>query len=258
MREDEYLRILSKNISNRKIRKEICMEIKNHIMDQKEVYIKMGYSNDDAEKAAIKDMGDPKATGKMLDSVHPPTIDWIQIIALIMITLTLQVLKMLSELGGSYFSSIAPIDILRILGIFLSAYGLIWIGVEKYSDLPFFYGKSQRGGSNANAVFICSLAIVMMSHSLLQTIILLLIFALIIAIERSIIESKRIKKEQKFLWQQGIAYEDFNYKGKAIFNNAPQKVYSQDEPIKKGDPIIITKIDGFNLIVKKQDLHNNN
>ncbi|NFD76579.1 hypothetical protein FC826_04565 [Clostridium botulinum] len=258
MREDEYLRILSKNISNRKMRKEICMEIKNHIMDQKEVYIKMGYSNDDAEKAAIKDMGDPKVTGKMLDSVHPPTIDWIQIIALIMITLTLQILKILSELGGSDFSSIAPIDILRILGIFLSAYALIWIGIEKYSDLPFFYGKSQRGGSNANGVFICSLAIVMMSHSLLQTIILLLIFAPIIAIERSIIESKRIKKEQKFLWQQGIAYEDFNYKGKAIFNNFPQKVYSQNEPIKKGDSIIITKIDGFNLIVEKQNLHNNN
>ncbi|MCS4522193.1 NfeD family protein [Clostridium botulinum] len=98
----------------------------------------------------------------------------------------------------------------------------------------------------------------MMSHSLLQTIIFLLIFAPIIAIERSIIESKRIKKEQKFLWQQGIAYEDFNYKGKAIFNNSPRKVYSQNEPIKKGDPIIITKIDGFNLVVEKQDLHNNN
>lgn len=256
MREDEYLRILSKNISNRKMREEICMEIKITLWIK--VYIKMGYSSDDAERAAIKDMGNPKATGKMLDSVHPPTIDWIQIIALIMITLTLQVLKILSELSGSNFSSIAPIDILRILGIFLSAYSLIWIGIEKYSGLPFFYGKSQHGGSNANGVFICSLAIVMMSHSLLQTIILLLIFSPIIAIERSIIESKRIKKEQKFLWQQGIAYEDFNYKGKAIFNDSQQKVYSRNEPIKKGDPIIITKIDGFNLVVEKQNLHNNN
>ncbi|WP_256972881.1 permease prefix domain 1-containing protein [Clostridium botulinum] len=141
MREDEYLRILSKNISNRKMRKEICMEIKNHIMYQKEVYIKIGYSSDDAEKAAIKDMGDPKATGKMLDSVHPPTIDWIQIIALIMITLTLQILKMLSELGGSDFSSIAPIDILRIIGIFLSAYALIWIGIENIQTFHSFMAK---------------------------------------------------------------------------------------------------------------------
>ncbi|MCS4515718.1 NfeD family protein [Clostridium botulinum] len=43
-----------------------------------------------------------------------------------------------------------------------------------------------------------------------------------------------------------------------MFNNSPRKVYSQNEPIKKGDPIIITKIDGFNLVVEKQDLHNNN
>ncbi len=251
MKADEYLRLLSKNISNRKIRKEICMEINDHITDQKEAYIKMGYSNEDAEKAAVKDMGDPTATGKMLDSVHPPTIDWIQVIALTLITISLYLLKNILELNGLNFTSIAPIDILRILGIFFSAYGLIWLGIEKYSDCPFFYGRSQRGGSNANGVFICSLGFVMISHSFLQTIILICIFAPIIAIERAIIESKRIKKEQKFLWQQGIASEDFNYKGIGIFNNTLQKVYSQNESIKKGDPLIITSIDGFSLIVKK-------
>ncbi|WP_435653980.1 hypothetical protein [Clostridium botulinum] len=43
-----------------------------------------------------------------------------------------------------------------------------------------------------------------------------------------------------------------------MFNDSQQKVYSRNEPIKKGDPIIITKIDGFNLVVEKQNLHNNN
>lgn len=254
MNADEYLRFLRKNISNRKIREEICIEIKNHITDQKEVYVKMGYSNDDAEKAAVKDMGDPTTTGKMLDSVHPPTIDWIQIIALIIGTLIFQSLKTLLELNGINFSSIAPIDILRILGIFLLVYGVIWIAVEKYLDFPFFYGRSQRGGSNANAVFICSLGIVMTAHSFLQTIIFICIFAPIIAIERFIIESKRTQKEQKFLWQQGTASEDFTYKGKALFNNAMQTVYSQHESVKNGDPLIIVRIDGFNLIVKKAEL----
>lgn len=253
MKADEYLRILTKNISNRKIRKEICVEMKNHITDQKEAYIKMGYCDEDAENAAIKDMGDPKATGEMLDSIHPVTIDWPQVIALIIITLALQLVKKLLELNGSDFLSIAPIDILRILGIFLSVYALVWIGVEKYSDLPLFYGKSQRGGSNANGVFICSLGIVMISHSLLQTIILICIFASIISIERFIIESKRIKKEQKFLWQQGIACEDFNHKGKGLFDNATKTVYSQRQLIKKGDPLIIVNMDGFNLIVKKAE-----
>lgn len=253
MKADEYLRILTKNISNRKIRKEICMEMKNHITDQKEAYIKMGYCNEDAEKAAVRDMGEPKTTGEMLDSVHPITIDWLQVIALIIITLTLQLGKKLFELNGSDFLSITPIDILRILGIFLSVYAVIWIGVEKHSDLPFFYGKSQRGGSNANAVFICSLGIVMMSHSLLQTIIMICIFASIISIERYVIESKRIKKEQKFLWQQGIASEDFTYKGTGLFNNVIKTVYTQHESIKKGDPLIIVHVDGFNLIVKKSE-----
>ncbi|MDS1002346.1 permease prefix domain 1-containing protein [Clostridium sporogenes] len=251
MKENEYLLILSKNISNKKMRKEICMEMKDHITDQKEAYIKMGYSNEDAEKAAVKDMGDPKTAGMMLDSIHPPTIDWIQIIALILITLSLQVLKHMSELAGSNFAAIAPIDIIRILGIILLVYGVIWIGIEKYSNLPFFYGKSQHGGSNANGVFVCSLGIVMISHSLLQTIILICIFATIIAVERAIIESKRIKKEQKFLYQQGVASENFNYKGKGLFENTLQRVYSKNESIKKGDPIMIMSLDGFNLIVKK-------
>ncbi|EJO5347268.1 NfeD family protein [Clostridium botulinum] len=227
------------------------MEMKNHIIDQKEAYIKMGYSNEDAEKTAVKDMGDPKTTGKMLDSVHPPTIDWFHIVALILATLTLQLLKHLSELDGTNFAAIAPIDIIRILGIFLLLYGVIWLAVEKYSDLPFFYGRSQRGGSNANGTFVCSLGIVMISHSLLQTIILLCIFVPIVAIERAIIEKKRIKREQKFLWQQGIACEDFNYKGKGLFNNTNKKVYCKNELIQKGDPIMVVDMNGFDLIVKK-------
>lgn len=254
MRADEYLRSLTKNISNRKMRKEICTEMKNHITDQKKSYIKMGYSNEEAEKATVKDIEDSKSTGKLLDSIHPVTIDWIQTIALIIITLILQLGKKVLELNGLDFLSISQIDILRIIGMILSVYALIWVGVEKYFDLPFFYGRSQRGASNANGVFICSLGIVMMSHFFLQTIILICIFASIISIERYTIESKRIEKKQKFLRQQGIASEDFDYKGKGVFNSAIKTVYSQHEPIKKGDPLIIVRIDGFNLIVKIAEL----
>ncbi|MHB9918278.1 hypothetical protein CF070_00100 [Clostridium botulinum] len=69
------------------------------------------------------------------------------------------------------------------------------------------------------------------------------IFATIITIEESIIESKRIKKEHKLLLQQGLASENFNYRGKMLFNNAIKTVYSQDESVKKGDPLIIVPID---------------
>jgi hypothetical protein len=253
MKADEYLLILTKNISNRKMRKEICTEMKNHITNQKESYIKMGYSKEEAEIANVKDMEDSRSTGKLLDSIHPVTINWIQIITLIIITLILQLGKKVLELNGLDFLSIAHIDILRIIGIVLSVYALIWMGVEKYFDLPFFYGRSQRGGSNANGIFICSLGIVMMSHFFLQTIILICIFASIISIERYIIESKRIEKKQKFLRKQGIASEDFDYKGKGVFNSAIKRVYSQHESIKKGDSLIIFRIDGFNLIVKKAE-----
>jgi len=253
MKADEYLRILSKNISNRKMRKEICMEMRDHISDQKQTYVRMGYSDDAAEEAAVKDMGDPNDAGRMLDCVHPPAVDWIQVAALVAITLTLQLIKWLLEFDGSDFLSMAPVDILRITGIFLSVYAVIWIAVEKYLDLPFFYGRSQRGGSNANGVFICSLGIVLMSHSFLHTTILLFVFAPIIIVERYIVESKRVEKEQKFLWQKGIAADDFNYKGTGLFNNDVKTVYSECGPIEKGSPITIVRIDGFSLVVKKTD-----
>lgn len=252
MLEDEYLKILSKSISNRKIRKEICMEIKDHITDQKEAYLKMGYSKDEAEKTAIKDMGDPKTAGKMLDSVHSPTIDWFHIIMLVLCTIGLQVLKIIFEkFNDINLAAIAPIDILRILGIFASIYGVIWLGIEKYSDLPFFYGRSQRGGSNANGTFILSLGIVMISHSSLQTIILLCIFAPLVAIERKFIEYKRIEKEKQFLWKSGIASNDFNYKGKALIEDTEKTVYSKNGVIKKGDPLTVVSIRGFDIIVEK-------
>ncbi|WP_343758099.1 NfeD family protein [Clostridium oceanicum] len=252
MMEAEYLKILSKSISNRKMRKEICMEIKDHITDQKEAYLKMGYSKDEAEKAAVKDMGDPKTAGKMLDSVHPPTIDWFHIVMLILCTIGLQILKILFEkFNDMSLMAIAPIDILRILGIFASIYGFIWLGIEKYSDLPFFYGRSQRGGSNANGTFILALGIIMISHSFIQTIILLCILTPLVAIERKFIENKRIKKEEQFLLKSGVASKDFNYKGKAFIGDREKTVYSKNGIIKKGDPLTIVAIKGFDMIVEK-------
>ncbi len=58
-------------------------------------------------------------------------------------------------------------------------------------------------------------------------------------------------REEKFLWQQGIASEDFKYKGKGLFSNGVKKVYSKDGIIKKGEPIMVVAIAGFDLIIKK-------
>jgi hypothetical protein len=58
---------------------------------------------------------------------NSPTI----LIVLIVITLILELIKNLSNFNNLDFLSTVPIDILRILGIFLSVYGVILIGIEK-------------------------------------------------------------------------------------------------------------------------------
>lgn len=43
-----------------------------------------------------------------------------------------------------------------------------------------------------------------------------------------------------------------------LFNNAIKTVYSQNESVKKGGPLIIVLINEFNLIIKKLSFHNIN
>lgn len=58
-------------------RDEIRLELKDHMMDKIEYYMEVGYDWEEAEKIAIKDMGDPREIGVELNKQHNPIIGWI-------------------------------------------------------------------------------------------------------------------------------------------------------------------------------------
>src|SRR5699024_10018830 len=51
-------------------------ELEDHIQDQRDAYISEGKIGREAEKLAVCQMGDPVETGRALDRIHRPRMEW--------------------------------------------------------------------------------------------------------------------------------------------------------------------------------------
>ena len=78
---EEYLKNLLDQIRCQKAHAAIREELESHISDQIEDNMEAGMTREEAEKAAVCDMGDPVTTGISLDQIHRPKMAW-QMIAL--------------------------------------------------------------------------------------------------------------------------------------------------------------------------------
>lgn len=76
MKTEEYLDILTEQIRCRQARDPVQEEIRCHIEDQKEEFMKTGMREGEAEEAAVEEMGDPVETGIALDGIHRPKTAW--------------------------------------------------------------------------------------------------------------------------------------------------------------------------------------
>ena len=73
---DEYLKTLLEQIRCKKARPYVKKEFQDHIEDQMEANMHAGMDREQAEREAVRDMGDPVETGISLDSVHRPQVAW--------------------------------------------------------------------------------------------------------------------------------------------------------------------------------------
>ena len=73
---DEYLKTLLEQIRCKKARPYVKKELQDHIEDQIEANMQAGMDREQAEREAVRDMGDPVETGISLDSVHRPQVAW--------------------------------------------------------------------------------------------------------------------------------------------------------------------------------------
>ena len=73
---EEYLKTVLEQIRCKKAQWEIREELLAHMTDQKEANMAKGMTEEEAEKCAVADMGDPVETGIALDKVHRPQAAW--------------------------------------------------------------------------------------------------------------------------------------------------------------------------------------
>lgn len=76
MNKEEYIKILTDQIRCKMARPEVAHEIGDHIEDQTRAFMSEGMDRQEAESAAVKEMGDPVGTGVELDRVHRPKMPW--------------------------------------------------------------------------------------------------------------------------------------------------------------------------------------
>lgn len=73
---EEYIEKLISQIRCKKARPYIANEIKDHIEEQIDFNKSNGMTEEEAEKSAVMDMGDPVEVGISMDKIHRPKISW--------------------------------------------------------------------------------------------------------------------------------------------------------------------------------------
>lgn len=91
MRMEEYLNTVTEQIRCTRVREMISEELKDHILDQAEVYEAEGMFEEEAVEKAVRDMGDPVETGVSLDRIHRPQIS-VEILVLVGIISVLSIM----------------------------------------------------------------------------------------------------------------------------------------------------------------------
>lgn len=76
MKREEYLGKLTEQVRCKMARGAIEQEINDHIEDQKAEFLSEGMSQQEAEEAAVREMGDPVEVGLEMDRIHRPTMAW--------------------------------------------------------------------------------------------------------------------------------------------------------------------------------------
>lgn len=99
-----YLETVQEQIRWRRARPVLVRELERHLEDQRDDFIKEGRPEDEAERLAVQDMGDPVAVGAELDAVHRPKPQWGLLGMTIALALVGSILRMIFLNQGSPFS----------------------------------------------------------------------------------------------------------------------------------------------------------
>lgn len=97
MKAEEYLKTLTDQIRCKMAREAVRDELLAHIEDQKAAYLSEGMEQEEAEEAAVREMGDPVETGNEMDRIHRPMMAWGMIALIAVLSIAGYVVQKLIE-----------------------------------------------------------------------------------------------------------------------------------------------------------------
>ena len=140
--------------------------------------------------------------------------------------------------------------VLTGFGILMCLYAIVIYIIERRSNLPFWYGRCQSAGSNANAVFEAAIGTSLLRLSPAVTAVIAMIFIIIFTIVSNITAKNREKLRQRYLGHTGRAVDDLKLKGKVEFNGEMLHALGR-EVIPKDTEVKAVDIDGYNIVVER-------
>ena len=140
--------------------------------------------------------------------------------------------------------------VLTGFGIFMCLYAIVVYIVERRSHLPFWYGRCQSAGSNANAVFEAAIGTSLLRLSPAVTAVIAMIFMIIFTIVSNITTKHREEIKQRYVGHIGRTVDDLKLKGKVDFGGEVLHALGR-EVIPKDTEVKAVDIDGYNIVVER-------
>ena len=135
---EEYIKLLLEQIRCKKAHPYIKEEIEGHIEEQIAENIRFGMSKEEAEKAAVEDMGSPVEVGISLDRIHKPQIAWGLILLMAVISIAGIILQIVIETqtGVHEINSMNyAINVIKGFIIMLIVYRMDYSVIARYSKI---------------------------------------------------------------------------------------------------------------------------
>lgn len=185
-----------------------------------------------------------------------------QVIPLILLTIMFRLaIGGLYELSVEYYMDtygnesqnayVSGLDIvLTGFGIFMCLYAIVVYIVERRSHLPFWYGRCQSAGSNANAVFEAAIGTSLLRLSPAATAVIAMIFIILFTIVSNITAKHREEIKQRYVGHIGRTVDDLKLKGKVDFGGEVLHALGR-EVIPKDTEVKAVDIDGYNIVVER-------
>ena len=185
-----------------------------------------------------------------------------QVIPLILLTIMFRLaIGGLYELSVEYYMDtygnesknayVSGLDIvLTGFGIFMCLYAIVVYIVERRSHLPFWYGRCQSAGSNANAVFEAAIGTSLLRLSPAVTAVIAMIFIILFTIVSNITTKHREEIKQRYVGHIGRTVDDLKLKGKVDFGGEVLHALGR-EVIPKDTEVKAVDIDGYNIVVER-------